>query len=462
MENEHDNDNPKALYRCPRVYDFRYPFGDAEMGVPGLDLTKSSDRIPAPDNDNLPTDGPSYLSQQDCMYCMDSQEDVRKTCPNHHSDWFSSFGITHLGGVSRDLPLPQVTAPPSSELGPTEQAVGFCGTMNNPRITATEFVQKMMTKPHCIWAVAGREYAPTTGTPHLQWSAWFEKKVRWKSLSLFVDKERPCHVLRCKGQPSQNRAYCLKEHKFCALESFCCCEEGIIPVDVSPGVGKKKKLALAIEELKKPGTRFRDLDPSTYVVFGSGLSRLVALWKPPPQPEGVHISLWFGAAATGKTTCLYKTFPYEDLYIKPKIGSFFEGYDNQPVVVLDDFQGRASEMRLDQVLELCDQWPFYVSVKHSGTWLRPKRVIILSNIHPRLWYDFTRRERLYDALTSRIGSHVRVFNEDYSSAELDESQAKTFFGRLELNGTSSNYIDPEPNPLVSRTRPNTSWDKDFI
>lgn len=68
---------------------------------------------------------------------------------------------------------------------------------------------------------------------------------------------------------------------------------------------------------------------------------------------------------------------------KPGDYKWFDGYDGQPIVILDDYRG---EYPLQMFLKLCDRYSMQVPVKGGFVNWGPKKIYITSNLHPNDWY----------------------------------------------------------------------------
>lgn len=59
-------------------------------------------------------------------------------------------------------------------------------------------------------------------------------------------------------------------------------------------------------------------------------------------------------------------------------------------------------MSLSYLLQLLDRYPITVEVKGSYAVLAATKIIVTTNIHPKLWYDYSQREEQYQALCRRF------------------------------------------------------------
>lgn len=386
--------------------------------------------------------------------------------PHMHMEW----------AIDSPGPIGTLPPPPVAEFTkPSERARGFFVTWNNPTMCCKDFAS-LWEKKGFIWGVCELEHATPTDiaaglTPHIQGSFWSEKERRFNTLATMVKGTR-FHIQRCKGSPTQNRAYCSKEHSIDPTVDFW--EFGVMPKDIAPLKGRTGAMKRAIDVIDKGG-RLRDCDPTAVIMFGNGLTRYMSLKKLKPADvnsfeQRVTVEFWHGLAATHKTTTCHLENDWDDTYFLPKGGTYWDGYDGQRTIVIDDFHGRGSRMDLDWLLTICDQWPFWTNIKHGGAWVQAKKVILISNTKPNSWYDYRGREETYNALVSRFGSRVRCFKVEpegsVSNKYLDEAEAKEFL-KYEPSAefpNAVNWMDPRTfernsetysvgnEPLVSRFR----------
>jgi hypothetical protein len=92
---------------------------------------------------------------------------------------------------------------------------------------------------------------------------------------------------------------------------------------------------------------------------------------------------YFGPTGTGKSK---KASEFNDVYWKDDT-KWWEGYDRQETVVLDDF--RASNVKFNHLLKLLDRYPMRVENKGGYRQLNSKTIIITTNRHPKDCYNLT-------------------------------------------------------------------------
>lgn len=102
----------------------------------------------------------------------------------------------------------------------------------------------------------------------------------------------------------------------------------------------------------------------------------------------VHI-LW-GEPGTGKTRYVYDNEKFEDIYelSSPNVSGgalWFDGYQGEPVLLLDDFYGW---IKLSFLLRLLDRYPLKLPIKGSFVQCQFRRIYVTSNTYWENWYDF--------------------------------------------------------------------------
>lgn len=106
---------------------------------------------------------------------------------------------------------------------------------------------------------------------------------------------------------------------------------------------------------------------------------------------------FWGATATGKSHRAWEEAG-ADAYPKDPNTKFWDGYDGQTHVVIDEFRGLIS---ISNLLRWLDKYPVIVEIKGSSVPLKSRTIWITSNLEPAKWYPDLDQETL-DALLRRL------------------------------------------------------------
>lgn len=238
----------------------------------------------------------------------------------------------------------------------------FRGTQNNYEDT-TLLDQLQGVK----YVVYGKELAPTTGTPHLQWHIWFTSP---KTHSAATKLLPGCHVLP-SDFPSESIEYCKKDGDFT--------ERGTPPVSKAAQgeAGKKAEQERwkRARELAIEG-KLEDIDADIYIRCYGTLKRIKEDHQAVPSSMEHFDFHWFqGPSGTGKSRTAHEENP--GAYLKNP-NKWWDGYTPGQTVIIDEWSpGHAC--LADHLKKWADHHPFCAETKGGTRFLRPPKIIITSN-----------------------------------------------------------------------------------
>ncbi len=233
------------------------------------------------------------------------------------------------------------------------------------------------------------------GTPHFQGYIEFVRSTRFNAVKALLGLQ--VHLEKRRGTRTQARDYTRKDDTRVSGPW-----EGGEWREVSQGQRVDLEGAITTLEELRDLNRVARAHPREWVRFHRGFESLYARTQPKRPIAPIKVVLLYGKTGTGKTRRAFEKWP--NLHRKAPDTRWFDGYENQEEVLLDDFGGKVSKMSLSYTLQLLDIYPFDVEVKGSYRPLLAKRIVVTTNIHPRLWYDYSNREEQYNALMRRFTS----------------------------------------------------------
>jgi len=95
-----------------------------------------------------------------------------------------------------------------------------------------------------------------------------------------------------------------------------------------------------------------------------------------------EIFVYVGPTGTGKSHRAWTEATF-DAFPKDPRTKFWDGYQGQEHVVIDEFRGAID---ISHMLRWLDKYPVIIEVKGSSAVLKAKKIWITSNLDPTLWY----------------------------------------------------------------------------
>lgn len=262
------------------------------------------------------------------------------------------------------------------------RARNYCFTWNNPlpddRLSLLMF--------DCRYIIFQLEVGEN-GTPHYQGTIIFKEAKSFASVKKLLPK---CHLEKTADLQASIE-YCEKP-------------EGRLDGPWSsgdrPSQGQRSDL-LEVRDLVKQGAslkRIAEECPITFIKFHKGIEAYRTQMAT-SRSWMTELHIYCGATGTGKTRKAFEMCV--DPYFKPA-GDWWDGYDGQEDVIIDDF---ACNMPITFLLNVCDRYPLRVPFKGGFREFVAKRVFITSNIPYCEWYVGARSEHR-DALSRRITNKI--------------------------------------------------------
>lgn len=222
----------------------------------------------------------------------------------------------------------------------------------------------------CQYIIYGKETAPTTGTPHLQGYVYFhsprtESSVRKEWIGFSIEH-------RYKGStPAQAAAYCKKSGNFV--------ERGELPKQ-----GRRSDLD-EIKDIIQETNSMREVVTVAKSLQSVRMAEIYLKYHEKPRNWECKVEWYYGVSGSGKTRTAFEKFKDQDYYVAMTTGKWFEGYDAQPCVIIDDI--RNDFMSYSEFLKLIDRYEFRVQTKGGSRQFLAKHIIITSPYHPKYLWD---------------------------------------------------------------------------
>lgn len=271
----------------------------------------------------------------------------------------------HRAGVMPSITM-TTSSPATKELG---RAYGCAWTLYQYE----KHLEKLRAyaQSESRYMVWGYEICPDTGRPHLQgYVHWTNKR----SLGAFSSTFGDCHVTAPNGTAKQNREYCLKIRPQDKKPNEKWEEFGELPVQ-----GHRVDWQKAIADLRQNDVIDVIIEQPHLAPAQRALREIKAMYLKPLHRD-VTVYVLYGPAGSGKSRWAYDHYP--TLYKKP-VGEWWDGYNGQKCVLLDDFYGW---IKYHDLLHVCDRYPLQVPVKGGFVHAQWDTVVITSNEPPNRWY----------------------------------------------------------------------------
>lgn len=291
----------------------------------------------------------------------------------------------------------------------------WCFTLNNPDVGGEEFLERVVASLPCLRYCVFQLERGESGTPHFQ--GYIELK-RSQRLSYMRRLSSLAHYEEAKGNGDQNEKYCTKDDDRLS---------GPWRHGERVSQGQRTDLQAAADVLAEGGSlrMVAREHPTVYVKYSRGLAMLQQILSSPSPEIAPEVHLLIGPPGCGKTREIYEKEEADDLFVCPLSNGtlWFDGYDRQEAILLDDFAGRGSHVTLSSCLQLLDRYNPVVPVKGGHVRLVHKRLYITTNLHPRDWYDYSTR-RIHQRALARRFTVIYQWRPIFGFAELEKHEIK--------------------------------------
>ena len=259
-------------------------------------------------------------------------------------------------------------------------------TINN----YTEEELKFAHEWKCDYMIIADEVGEECETPHLH--LYFEMKNQQR-FSTLKKKFPRANIQPAKGNALQNLKYLSKQNL-------------IYESGAPKKKGERTDLAKAKSILKDTGkmsevvieaTSYQSVRMCECILKYHEAKRK---WKP-------EVRWYYGETGSGKSRTAYEESG-DDVYTAGKTIKWWEGYDGNENIIIDDF--RKDFCCFHELLKLLDRYPYRVECKGGSRQLLSKQIIITSAYHPKHIYGG--REDIKQLL--RRIDKIKLFGKNYN------------------------------------------------
>lgn len=251
---------------------------------------------------------------------------------------------------------------------------------------------------HVVW-MRGQEESGASGYVHWQVAVCFAYAIRRNPAKLVFCEQ--AHLVKSRSDALD--AYVWKEDTRIASTQF---ELGKKPSRKGGNKELQKKRQAEIIDLARDGDfkKIRIEHPSAYMhqLRNLKLIRAEALWE-----EVENLQVWprrvfclWGPTRTGKSHRARTLVPPEHVFAKSGRDKWWEQYNGQKWVVIEEFDFK-SDNALSDLLMWLDNYVVSVEFKGGKLPLLAKVVILTSNVEPYRWFKDADKSQI-DALLERM------------------------------------------------------------
>lgn len=241
----------------------------------------------------------------------------------------------------------------------------------------------------CRYCCIGHEVSPKTGSPHAHLYAAFHEQLTMKRIKALLGVP-DAHIEHRWGTRAEARDYVAKEDSRAPGTEFK--EHGTLPPEHAGGKKTTSSLSGAIDLLKAQGMHaVAEEMPDVFVRSFKGLKELSNELRRSTALKPMLVVVVFGDAGVGKSRWVRQqaeACPGGFFELAKNGGTlesvWFDGYEGQQCLVLNDFYGKGFQHSM--MLRLLDIYPNQFESKGStilGLW---DTVFITSNVSPERWY----------------------------------------------------------------------------
>lgn len=241
---------------------------------------------------------------------------------------------------------------------------GWIMTINNP----TEQDKLSLCGLESVeYMIVGKEhFDDPEKTPH------FQCYIRWKNAKTFSRMKKlfpRAWINPANGSDLHNRAYCSKE-------------EVLIEHGEPSAQGKRSDLKYVVDLIAdSPSMKY--IIEHVNSLQSIRTAEKLLMYKEPVRRWKTEVYWFHGATGTGKSQKAYEMYP--DAYTAMDTGQWWEGYDGDEVVIIDDM--RRDFLKFHQLIKLLDRYQYRVQFKGGSRQFLARTIVITSCYSPEEMFE---------------------------------------------------------------------------
>lgn len=269
------------------------------------------------------------------------------------------------------------------------------------------------------WLIFSREVCPETGREHIQGFVYFLNGKTRHAADVCLGGG--CHLEKQSAYSSfkQQVAYIQgpweKDGKSKPLNPT------FVELGVMPEPGKKTNLKKLVDQVMSGEVTLDQIavdTPMMWHQYGRTLTRVAALRLKKKARQGrgrgCKGTWYFGPTGSGKSHRAFGAAPPGDTYLWTNDAGWWDGYEQQLLVVMNDFRG---ELAYAKMLQMVDKWPCNVPRRYTGPVpFASERLIVTSSRSPGKTYSRRNEEDKIAQLYRRFEVFRCYFADDGSRA----------------------------------------------
>lgn len=298
---------------------------------------------------------------------------------------------------------------------PRGKSYDYCFTLNNYTNDDVEFIRQFAER-ECTYLVYQHELGES-GTPHFQGYFRFRSRRHFNAVRRKLSRNGQCrfHIEPRRGTVEQAIAYCIDPAKRDAGSNADIVEYGTRPT----GRGTRTDIRDCVGAIKQNAS-MRDLfeqHPEVMVKYARGftVARMVYEHK---RDFKTIVKWYYGSTGTGKSRAAHNEAG-NDAYWKAGASKWWDGYDRQETVIIDDY--RCDLCPFHVLLRLFDRYPMYVEGKGTSMSFVSKTIIVTAPHRPENMWSKRNGEDI-GQLLRRI-DEIKLFGEE---PNFENNFAETF------------------------------------